>query len=216
MVNLIESFMGQTQRTQSMLVDMERGFPIEGGLSLDDNVGVFYGGVDPSATFVGGIIAAPVGSLYISKVGAVSNIYQRWGTGDLEWRRVFFGDTPLWGGKLVPMFWAEPVVNKRDWFRVGAATGSNAAYVFPFDLIIREIIIITQKVSTSDQDILLKVTDSPDRVLRSYVTTAQEVIHIVVDLDWIVPATKKIRLRAGEGTGSIKDVIVNILGERQT
>ena len=199
------------------MVDLEKSFSIESGLSFDDKIGMFYGNLDPSQTFVGNTGEAPVGSIYLSKVDStLTNIYQRWGTGDLDWRRVFFGSLPGWEGKLIALFWAEPVINKKDWFSVGAAVGENAAYLFPFPVVIREIIIMAQSVSSASQDVILKIADSPDTLIHNFPKTQTEIIHIATGLDWTVPAGKKIRLRAGTGNGNIKDVIVNILAERRT
>ena len=176
------------------MVDIEKSMSIESGMSFDDHVGMFYGTDNPTLTFIGNVTEAPVGSIYVSKVnGTATNIFQRWNTGDYDWRQVFFGETPVWGGKLIALFWAEPVINKRDWFSVGAAIGENAAYLFPFSVTIREIIIIimAQEVSSSTQDLLLKVVDSPDRVLYTFPKIQQETVVTAVDLNWVVPAGKE-------------------------
>ena len=64
------------------MADIDKAFNVGSrGLSLNDNVGVFEGTADPSATGE----AAPLGSLYVRT--GTPELYQKTGATDTDWTK---------------------------------------------------------------------------------------------------------------------------------
>ena len=62
------------------MADISLSFNAEGGISLDDLVGIFTGTIDPTVTGE----AAPLGSIFVRQTG---QLYQKVGPLDTDWNR---------------------------------------------------------------------------------------------------------------------------------
>ena len=84
------------------MADIGLSFNAEGGVSLDDLVGIFAGTINPA--IIGE--AAPIGSLFIKSSGL---LYQKIGALDTDWRGFSFGRRcgPCWVSKGAQCILAE-------------------------------------------------------------------------------------------------------------
>lgn len=197
-----------------LVVDINKAHAIEGGLSFDDEAGIFMGRDDPTDTDVGDITKAPMGSVYIRNNDPPGiqtiGIWQRYGPGPYDWRSVF--DASSGTGQPVQMFWAEAVVNKLDWFSVSNITGEFAGYIWPFGVTAQQLIIQTQAVtSTPSQNIDLYLNGVYDRTLLTLPNSSSETIYFEPNLNIFIPGQTTIQLRAGESGGRVQSVLVNLL-----
>lgn len=194
-------------------VNITRGFEIQEALSLDASQGVFWGSTNPSITSVGDVSQAPVGSLYFFNGGTSgTNVFQRWGTGDLDWRPAFIGTITPSKSVTVNIQTSASSINKLDYFpTAGGATDADLFYAYPYIISIYSALIYVRSCSSANQNILLLIEGQPDITLASVVKSATEQYFLLENLNITVPSTKKIRLRVGNLNGSMQDVVINMV-----
>lgn len=201
--------------------NIDHAMALPDGISLDDELGVFFTDQNPIVTDLGTVQQIPIGTVLLQRMpDNTTGLWQRFGPNAIDYRKVVWdtGTVSEWGtnSKLISVSWSSASVGRNDWVGVlGAAPSALAGYVFPFDVTIREIIVLISSCTSSSQALHLEVSDQASFEIYVFPKQATEAIYMVSGLNIHVPATKKIRLRGGPVLrGFLKDVNANMFLER--
>ena len=122
-----------------------------------------------------------------------------------------------WDGYMVmPLYWSKPVVNKGDWINVSGITDSTAAHQFPFPVKIRDTLGWCKRCKINGIDIDMYLDDTNVGTYFSFVVNSQPQTLFQNELDVIIPAGTRVRLRASNTSGNpnLSNLLINIVVER--